>query len=280
MRFSFYLIFIGFILISSVFSINDVYGAGYIKFDGVDGESQDKDHKGWSNLLSFNEESSISNDSESSRNQSEISEVVIVKGLDKASPKIAESIAKGMVFPKVDIHLISSDGIFLVYDLTNVIITSYSINASGNQIPIEEFSLNFEKITRSEKTESADKEEELVEEPILESGEPTKNVIDDAPILQVDPKVPKWVQTTAQFWINKDVSDREFTDALGFLVKEKIIEVEVESPVENTEPLTEEPQVPQWIATTTGWWINGEVPEDQFLEGIKWMIKNKIIRGV
>ena len=279
MRFSFYLIFIGFILITSVFSINDVYGAGYIKFDGVDGESQDKDHKGWSDLLSFNEEYSISDDSESSRNQNEIS-VVIVKGLDKSSPKIAESIAKGMVFSKVDIHLSSSDGIFLVYNLSNVIITSYSINATGNQIPTEEFSLNFEKITHSEKTESTDKEEELVEEPILETNEPTKNVIEDAPILQVDPKVPEWVQTTAQFWINEDVSDREFTDALGFLVKEKIIEVEVEIPVNNTEPLTEEPQVPQWIATTTGWWINGEVPEDQFLEGIKWMIKNKIIRGV
>ena len=27
--------------------------AAYIKFDGVDGEAQDKDHKAWSDLLSF-----------------------------------------------------------------------------------------------------------------------------------------------------------------------------------------------------------------------------------
>ena len=27
--------------------------AAFIKFDGVEGESQDKDHKGWSDLLSF-----------------------------------------------------------------------------------------------------------------------------------------------------------------------------------------------------------------------------------
>jgi len=32
----------------------DVVGfAAYIKFDGVDGESKDKDHKGWSDLMSF-----------------------------------------------------------------------------------------------------------------------------------------------------------------------------------------------------------------------------------
>ncbi len=33
-------------------------------------------------------------------------------------------------------------------------------------------------------------------------------------------------------------------------------------------------------ATTTNWWINDEFPEDQFLEGIKGMIKNKIIVGI
>ena len=99
--------------------------------------------------------------------------------------------------------------------------------------------------------------------------------------MESKPKVPAWVQTTAQFWVDENVSDREFTDALGFLVKEKIIEVEVEPQLaEIDQPDSDEPQVPAWIATTTEWWINGEVPEDQFLEGIKWMIKNKIITGV
>ncbi|MBW2092594.1 MAG: type VI secretion system tube protein Hcp [Deltaproteobacteria bacterium] len=30
-------------------------GAAYIKFDGVDGESQDKDHKDWIDVLSFSQ---------------------------------------------------------------------------------------------------------------------------------------------------------------------------------------------------------------------------------
>ena len=29
--------------------------AAYIKFDGVDGEAQDKDHKGWSDIMSFSQ---------------------------------------------------------------------------------------------------------------------------------------------------------------------------------------------------------------------------------
>lgn len=30
-------------------------GAGYLKYDGVDGESRDKDHKDWINLLSVSQ---------------------------------------------------------------------------------------------------------------------------------------------------------------------------------------------------------------------------------
>ena len=129
-------------------------------------------------------------------------------------------------------------------------ITSYSINGSGTSIPTEEISLNYEKIIYSNTSDS------------------TK-------------KIPDWIKSTAKFWVDRNVSDREFTDALGFLVKERIIEVEVQSQLEeNDQFFNEKPEVPAWIAQTTNWWINGQVPEDQFLEGIKWMIKNKIIRGL
>ena len=66
MRISYGVVIIGFALFSIGFSINDVYGAGFIKFDGVDGESVDKDHKGWSDLLSISETSATTSGSLSS----------------------------------------------------------------------------------------------------------------------------------------------------------------------------------------------------------------------
>ena len=273
---NFYVLFIfGFLLISSGFLISDAYGAGYIKFDGIDGESVDKDHKDWINLLSFSNDSKIREDSVSTRYQYDVSDIIVVKELDKSSPKLAESIAMGKVFPKVEIHLDSGKETYHVYKLTNVMITSYTISGTNNEIPTEEFSLNYEKITISESSKEPPKAEVVVEEPISEPK------VKDELEIKSDSKVPIWVQTTAQFWINENVSDREFTDALGFLVKEKIIEVDVEPQLTESDQLVdEEPQIPEWIATTTEWWINGEVPEDQFLEGIKWMIKNKIITGI
>ena len=273
---NFYFLFIfGFLLISSGFLISDAYGAGYIKFDGIDGESVDKDHKDWINLLSFSNDSKIREDSVSTRYQYDVSDIIVVKELDKSSPKLAESIAMGKVFPKVEIHLDSGKETYHVYKLTNVMITSYTISGTNNEIPTEEFSLNYEKITISESSKEPPKAEVVVEEPISEPK------VKDELEIKSDSKVPIWVQTTAQFWVDKNVSDREFTDALGFLVKEKIIEVDVEPQLTESDQLVdEEPQVPEWIATTTEWWINGEVPEDQFLEGIKWMIKNNIITGI
>jgi type VI secretion system secreted protein Hcp len=276
----YFLFIIGFLLVGSTYSVNDAYAAAYIKFDGVDGESTDKNHKAWIDILSFSEGTKIQEDSDSTKVQYEISDFIVVKELDKSSPKLAESIAMGKVFPKVEIHLDSGGETYYAYELTNVMITSYTISGTRNEVPTEEFSLNYEKVKFSETSKEPPKEdviEQPKEEPVLE---PAQDMIEDELVMESDAKVPGWVQTTAQFWIDEDVSDREFTDALGFLVKEEIIKVEVEVSPDGEDPVDEEPQVPDWISTTTEWWIDGLVPEDQFLEGIKWMIQNRIIIGI
>jgi len=280
MRITYILLIFGIILTGSGFAINDAYGAGFIKFDGIDGESTDKDHKGWIDLMSISENPSIASESTTARTRGEttLGDVVVVKELDKSSPKLAESILMGKVFPKVEIHLTSSAGtIYHTYELTNVMIINYSISGDADQLPMEEFSLNFEKLVGKSTADTQTTDGGTLEEP---KEKITPEVALDGTVMRVSPKVPVWVQSTAQFWVDKNVSDREFVDALGFLVKEKIIEVDVEPQLtEQDQLLDEEPQVPAWIATTTDWWINGQVPEDQFLEGIKWMIQNKIIRG-
>jgi hypothetical protein len=159
-------------------------------------------------------------------------------------------------------------------------ITSYSINGDAEIRPTEEISLNFEKISRNPILDQQTTEDASIDEPNQETIEALDDLIEDDSLIQ-KPKVTKWVQTTAQFWVGGNVTDTEFTKALGFLVKEKIIDIKIEKPTTGTDQLAEEEsQVPAWISQTTKWWIDGEVPEDQFLEGIKWMIKNRVIRGI
>jgi type VI secretion system Hcp family effector len=267
----YFLFIFGFVLASSVLT-NDAFAAGYIKFEGLDGEAADEDHKGWSDLVSFSQ-ISTRGDSTSTRTINEVSEISVVKELDKSSPKIAESIAMGKMFPKIEIHFDENDGIYHSYELTNVMISSYSMSGDASNQPIEEISLLYEKLVIS-----SEQIKESVKEPIEKPVEKPK--VEEIPALEiVQAKVPNWVQTTVTFWVNGDVSDREFTDGIGYLVREKIIELD--EPVESQpSEAPVEPEVPSWIKESTKWWVDGQVPEDQFLESIKWLIKNNIIRGV
>ena len=131
--------------------------AAYIKFDGVDGESQDKDHKNWSDLQSFSQtvHKPGSGQTGSARRRGDVilEDVQCMKQLDKSSPKLAEAVCKGKVFPKVEIHVTASTTdagrvTYYAYELKNVLVTSYQVSGVGQSesIPTDSFSLNFEEI--------------------------------------------------------------------------------------------------------------------------------------
>jgi len=131
--------------------------AAYIKFEGVDGEAQDKDHKSWSDLLSFSQgltqPGAGATGSTRRRGDVIVEDIASVKELDKSSPKIAESVCKGKVYPKVEIHLTASytdagRQTYYAYELKNVLVTSYNISGDGQaeSVPTETFTLNFEEI--------------------------------------------------------------------------------------------------------------------------------------
>jgi type VI secretion system secreted protein Hcp len=135
----------------------EVIMAAYIKFDGVDGESQDDKHKGWSDILSFSQgihqPGGAATGAARRRGDVVMEDISVAKQLDKASPKLAEAVAKGKVFPKVEIHLTASytDAgrvTYFAYELKNVLVTSYQVGGSGQSedVPTDSISLNFEEI--------------------------------------------------------------------------------------------------------------------------------------
>jgi type VI secretion system secreted protein Hcp len=131
--------------------------AAYMKFDGVDGECQDKDHRNWSDIASFSQgihkPGGGATGQTRRRGDTVMEDVLVVKELDKASPKLAEAVCNGKVFPKVEIHFTASytDAgrvTYLAYELKNVAVSSYQISGAGqsDQVPTESLSMNFEEI--------------------------------------------------------------------------------------------------------------------------------------
>ena len=80
--------------------------AGFIKFDGVDGESRDKDHKGWIDVLSVSH-GAAPRDAASGlpTGKRQHRPVTITKPIDKASPELAEALASGRALSNVTIDV-------------------------------------------------------------------------------------------------------------------------------------------------------------------------------
>jgi len=130
-----------------------VPGSLYIKFDGVDGEAVDKDHKAWSNALAFSQGQSLPTSRSAAgaaAGRPVFENLVVTKELDKASPKLAEAVCRGKVFPKVEIHLTRSFGgmnqTYYKYELKNAVISSYQISGASQTVPVDEIALSFEEI--------------------------------------------------------------------------------------------------------------------------------------
>jgi type VI secretion system secreted protein Hcp len=131
----------------------------FIKFDGVDGEAQDKDHKGWVDVLSFSwgihRAGGGATGQTRRRGVATVEDVVVNKEYDKSSPKLAEAVCTGKVFPKVEIHdtttYAENRATYLKYELKNVLVTSHAVSGSsgGDAVPTETMSLNFEEIKQT-----------------------------------------------------------------------------------------------------------------------------------
>jgi type VI secretion system secreted protein Hcp len=117
------------------------HSSGYVKFDGIDGEATDSEHQKWSEIVStswrLHQADSEATGSARERGVVIFDDLVIVKQVDKASPKLSEACATGKVFPKVEIHLTgpsegsTCQGTFFVYELTNVQVVSYTLSGSN-----------------------------------------------------------------------------------------------------------------------------------------------------
>ena len=75
------------------------------------------------------------------------------------------------------------------------------------------------------------------------------------------------------FVIEDTISDKTILSLEYLLPAEKITIGKQNS---NLQTPTTEP-IPDWIKSTAGWWANGDVDDASFIQGIKFMIKEKII---
>ena len=114
--------------------------AVFAKYDGIDGESQDDKHGKWIDVLSIDwgahKPGGGATGQSRRRGAAVVEDVTLTIEYEKASPKLQEKCLKGEVIPKLEIEQTATYGgaraTYLKYEMKNVMVTSFQVNASGN----------------------------------------------------------------------------------------------------------------------------------------------------
>jgi type VI secretion system secreted protein Hcp len=127
----------------------------YVKFGDIKGSVTTQGFKDWIevNSFQFGIGRAISSAARSAANRESsepsISEVVLTKAMDVASPKLFLDAVAGEMASKVEIKFTTTTKNevkeFLSYELTDTGLSGYSVS-SGGDMPTESLSLNFTKI--------------------------------------------------------------------------------------------------------------------------------------
>ena len=138
------------------FSSADAAVDMFLKVETIAGESTDKDHKDWIDLLSWNW-MGVTNIPSSgagggaAKSVAKFFDVVVVKEADKSSPKLFLAVARGDNIGKATVDITQSfesgQKSLINYDLSEVFISQYLISGgSSGSLPVEQISMNFDKV--------------------------------------------------------------------------------------------------------------------------------------
>ena len=129
----------------------------FMKLGDIKGEATDSAHKDWIIIQSlsspiFRSVPEGAKDTQRTRGETTLGDVVVVRELDKSTTKLQEACANGTFFNEVEIHLCTTvknkQEPYLTYKLKDVIVTSFSFHgtASGDPLPSEEITLGYTEV--------------------------------------------------------------------------------------------------------------------------------------
>jgi len=101
-------------------------------------------------------------------------------------------------------------------------------------------------------------------------------------ILELEPSspalstnIPDWVRNNAEWWSKDLIGDADFVYGIEYLIIHGVIQIPI-VPEENGTKSSS--FVPSWIKDTAGWWAQDLVTDSEFVNGLKYLISQEIIR--
>ena len=141
----------------------------FLKLDNIEGESQAKGFEKQLEIMTFshNVAMPVTNDvsnNERTSGRAHVGEMSLTKFVDLATPKLNEYYCSGKPITEAVLTLCRNDNgkmlPFIIYTLTNVVISHLSVSGGSGGKPVETMSLNFTKIKWEISAQKSDSQKE------------------------------------------------------------------------------------------------------------------------
>jgi len=86
--------------------------------------------------------------------------------------------------------------------------------------------------------------------------------------------IPEWIRGNAKWWSQGTIGDSDFLSGIQFLIKEGIMKIPETQRSENGSISQE---IPSWIKNNAGWWADGQIDDNSFVQGIQYLVEQGII---
>ena len=91
--------------------------------------------------------------------------------------------------------------------------------------------------------------------------------------------IPSWIKNNAGWWAENKIDDFTFAQGIGFLIKNKIIQInDLPTTLDGEIAIENDIDIPSWIKNNAGWWAENKISDSDFLYGIKFLVENSIIQ--
>jgi hypothetical protein len=90
-------------------------------------------------------------------------------------------------------------------------------------------------------------------------------------------EIPEWIKMNAGWWANGDISESDFVQGMEFLINKEILVVPTVETTDISSDTANSDEIPEWIKMNAGWWADGMITNDDFVNGIQYLMKQGII---
>jgi len=70
----------------------------------------------------------------------------------------------------------------------------------------------------------------------------------------------------------KQIDDADFVAGIQYMINEEIITIP-----ETTITSSTTEGIPQWVSSVAGYWSNDQIPDDQFVQAMQWLVSNGVM---